>query len=105
MPNDKILKQKQEEVKKLADKFKASKVVLLTDYRGITVEDVTKLRNTLRNEKAEYCVIKNNITKRALEANDITQLNELLEGPTAVIMGNEDYLRTNKSNLRVHKNK
>ena len=48
MASEAILKQKEEEVKALAEKFKTANLILLTDYRGITVEDVTGLRNTLR---------------------------------------------------------
>lgn len=66
MASEKILNQKKEEVSALAAKMKEAKLVLLTDYRGINVEDVTNLRTELRNAKAEYKVIKNNITRRAL---------------------------------------
>ncbi|MBO5412793.1 MAG: 50S ribosomal protein L10 [Clostridia bacterium] len=92
MASEKILQQKEEEVSKLAEKFKDAKLVLLTDYRGITVEDVTSLRNDLRNAKSEYKVIKNNIVKRALQANGENGLDSVLEGPTAVVMAEEDYL-------------
>ncbi|HBC85103.1 MAG TPA: 50S ribosomal protein L10, partial [Clostridiales bacterium] len=61
MASESILKQKEEEVKKLAEQMKTVKVILLTDYRGINVADVTKLRTDLRNAKADYKVIKNNI--------------------------------------------
>ncbi len=97
MPNEKILKQKQQEVDELAAKMKNSKLVLLTDYRGISVDDVTNLRNTLRKTNSEYRVIKNNITKRALEKNGITQLDSELIGPTAIIINNEDYLEPSKA--------
>lgn len=92
MASDAILKQKQEEVANLAKKFKNSNLVLLADYRGITVEDVTILRNTLRGTSAEYKVIKNNIIRRALDANGENALDEVLEGPTAVIMTEGEYL-------------
>lgn len=92
MASESILKQKEEEVAKLAEKFKASNLILLTDYRGITVEDVTTLRNTLRDTNSEYKVIKNNIVRRALETNGETSLNEALEGPTAVITTEGEYL-------------
>lgn len=92
MASEAILKQKEEEVSKLAEKFKSSNLVLLTDYRGITVEDVTTLRNTLRDTKAEYKVIKNNIIKRALDTNGENALDEVLEGPTAVITTEGEYL-------------
>ena len=61
MASEAILKQKEEEVSALAEKFKNCNLVLSTDYRGITVDDVTNLRNSLRETKAEYKVIKNNI--------------------------------------------
>ena len=92
MASEKILNQKKEEVSNLAAKIKEAKVVLLTDYRGINVSDVTDLRTKLRNSEVEYKVIKNNITKRALEECGITELDDVLEGPTAVIIGNKDYL-------------
>lgn len=92
MASEKSLNLKKEEVSKLAEKMKNAKLILLTDYRGINVDDVTKLRTDLRNAKSEYKVIKNNITKRALEECKVEGLEEQLEGPTAVIMTDEDYL-------------
>ena len=92
MASEKILNQKKEEVSKLAAKIKEAKVVLLTDYRGINVSDVTDLRTKLRGAEIEYKVIKNNITRRALEECGIKELDSVLEGPTAVIIGNNDYL-------------
>ena len=68
MASENVLKQKEEEVKKLAEKLKEAKVILLTDYRGINVADVTKLRTDLRNANSEYKVIKNNIIKRAIRS-------------------------------------
>ena len=92
MASEIILKQKEEEVKKLADKMKDAAIVLLTEYRGINVEQDTLLRKSVREVGAEYSVIKNNITKRALEACGISELDEVLEGPTAVIIAKEEYL-------------
>ena len=92
MASEAILKQKEEEVSKLAEKFKNCNLILLTDYRGITVDSVTTLRNTLRDTNSEYKVIKNNIVRRALETNGETSLNEVLEGPTAVITTEGEYL-------------
>ena len=66
MASEKILNQKKEEVSKLAEEFKTSKIILLTDYRGINVEDVTSLRNDIRHTNSKYRVIKNNITRRGL---------------------------------------
>ena len=97
MASEKILNQKKAEVSDLAAKIKDAKLVLLTDYRGINVEDVTNLRTQLRNTNAEYKVIKNNITKRALAEAGIEGLEDKLVGPTAVIMSSEDYLEPTKA--------
>ena len=90
MASEIILKQKEEEVKKLAEKMKDASLVLLTDYRGINVSDVTALRKAVREVGGEYIVIKNNITRRALKecGHDF----ETLEGPSAVIIAKEEYL-------------
>lgn len=104
MANEKIIKQKEEEVKALAEKIKDAKLVLLTDYRGINVTDATNLRKTLRGTNSEYKVIKNNITRRALKECGIDGLDEMLEGPTAVILGNEDYLAPAKAIYEFTKN-
>ena len=97
MASDKILKQKKAEVKELAKKMKEAKLILLADYRGISAEEVTNLRTTIRNTNSKYTVIKNNITRRALEECGLTGLEEQLLGPTAVIMSNEDYLEPAKA--------
>ena len=96
MANEAVINQKKEEVSKLAEAMKQSKLILLTDYRGINVADVTGLRNDLRNVNAEYKVIKNNITKRALAECKLEGLDDKLEGPTAVIISSEDYLEATK---------
>ena len=92
MASEKIIKQKEEEVEKLAEKMKDASIVLLTEYRGINVADDTELRKKVRNANAEYMVIKNNITKRALNKLGITDLDDKLVGPTAVIISQEEYL-------------
>ena len=97
MASEKILNQKKEEVKKLADEMKEAKLILLTNYRGITVADDTTLRRDLRNAGAKCTIIKNNITRRALQEAGIEGLEEKLVGPTAVIMSNEDYLEPAKT--------
>ena len=97
MASEKILNQKKAEVKELAEKMKEAKLILLTDYRGISVVEDTDLRRDLRNVNATCNVIKNNITRRALKECGIEGLDEELVGPTAVIMSNEDYLSASKA--------
>ncbi len=96
MASEKVLNQKKEEVKKLAEEMKEAKLILLTDYRGINVADDTVLRKDLRNANATYRIIKNNITRRALAECGLEGLDEKLEGPTAVVISNEDYLEPSK---------
>ena len=97
MASEKILNQKKEEVKKLADQMKEAKLILLTNYRGITVADDTILRKDLRNVNAKCTIIKNNIIRRALQEAGIEGLEDKLAGPTAIIMSNEDYLEPAKT--------
>ena len=97
MANQKAIERKKSEVSELANKMKESKLVLLTDYRGISVEDVTGLRANLRKVNGEYKVIKNNITKRALNEAEIEGLDDLLVGPTAVVLSSDDYLEPLKA--------
>ena len=67
MASEKSINKKVQEVQELAEKIKKAKAVILTDYRGINVADVTELRAKLRGTNSDYKVIKNNITRRALK--------------------------------------
>ena len=97
MASEKSINRKIQEVEELSEKIKKAKVVLLTDYKGINVADVTALRAKLRKTDTEYKVIKNNITRRALQSCKIEGLEDQLEGTTAVILGYEDYLEPLKA--------
>ena len=96
MASEAILNQKKAEVKELAEKMQNSKLILLTEYRGINVADDTKLRKDLREANSTCSVIKNNITRRALAECKLEGLEDKLLGPTAVIMSEEDYLGASK---------
>ena len=92
MANKKIILEKEAKVKELADNLKKSKLILIVDYRGTSVEEDTKLRKDLREAKGSAKVIKNNILKRALDINGESDLDEVLVGPNALITAEEDYL-------------
>ena len=96
MASEISINKKKEQVSELATKMKDAKVILLTEYKGINVEQVTKLRADLRSGNTVYSVIKNNITRRALIECGLEGLDEVLKGTTAVIMNNEDYLEPAK---------
>lgn len=91
MPSEKILNQKKEKVAELSEKFKKAKMIVLTEYRGINVEDDTKLRASLREAGNDYIVVKNSTISYAAQAAGIEGL-EKLEGPTAVVIGYDDYV-------------
>ena len=63
---------------------------VLVDYRGLTVEQDTKLRKSLREAGVVYKVYKNTLLKRAFEGTDFAQLNPDLEGPSAIAIGLDD---------------
>ncbi len=77
-------------VSEVRDKLSLAKGVVLTDYRGLTVTQVTKLRAQLREAGVEYKVIKNTLVRRAAKEIGITGLDSFLEGPTAVAFGIND---------------
>ena len=92
MPSNKILEQKKVIVVELAEKFKEAKAYVLADYRGITVEQDTALRNALRKAGVEYKVIKNTLAKLALKEIGVEGLDEHLFGPTAFAMSTTDVI-------------
>lgn len=91
MPSEKILNQKKAKVEELSEKFKKAKMIVLTEYRGISVADDTKLRAQVRADGNEYVVVKNSTISYAAKEAGIEGL-ETLEGPTAVVIGYEDYV-------------
>ena len=76
-----------DEIKGYVEKASAA---VLVDYRGLTVEEDTRLRKALREAGVVYKVYKNTYLTRAFEGTDYAQLNKDLEGPTAVAFGIDD---------------
>ena len=97
MANKNVIAIKESKVNELAEHIKGAKLILLVDYRGTTVADDTKLRKDIREVNGEISVMKNNIIKRALEANNESGLDNVLEGPTAIVSSKEDYLQPLKA--------
>ena len=92
MPSESVLAQKQKFVADLAEKLKNAAGGVLVDYKGISVEDDTKLRKDLREAGVEYFVVKNTLLKRAAEAAGLDGLDEALTGTTAVALSKEDII-------------
>lgn len=87
MANSKIIEQKQSVVSEIKDKFDNAKSVVLFDYRGLTVSEVTELRRALRESNSDYKVYKNTLTRRATEG---LNLDSFLEGPTAISFSEDE---------------
>lgn len=90
MPSSKILEQKKRIVKELSEKIGKAKSIILADYRGVTVEEDTKLRSSLRKEKVEYRVVKNTFLWRAVKENGLEELEQYMHGPTSVAISYDD---------------
>lgn len=81
---------KQPIIDEISSKVDGAATVVLVDYRGLTVEQDTQLRKQLREAGCEYKVYKNTLMKRAFEGTDFSQLDELLDGPSAIAVSKED---------------
>ncbi len=81
---------KKQAVSEITDKFKEAKGVVVVNYSGLTVEQVTALRAQCRAAKVDYCVLKNTLARRALDDLKITGLDDVLNGPSAFAFGMED---------------
>ena len=89
--NVKIREGKRESIDLIKGKFEESQIVILTNYRGdvktpgLTVKEVNALRRKVRESGGEYKVLKNTMTRIALEEIGCNDLSEFLVDPTAVI--------------------
>ncbi len=89
MANAKIIEQKQQIVAELVEKMKQANSGVLVDYKGITVEDDTKLRAELRKANVQYAVVKNGLCARACDEMGYGELKSVLEGNTALALGED----------------
>lgn len=92
MPSTVVLEKKKAQVEALAERIKGSVAGVVVDYKGINVEDDTKLRKELREAGVEYTVVKNSILKRAADAAGLEGMDPVLEGTTAIATSAEDYV-------------
>ena len=90
---------KEEVVSNLRQVVERSKGAILTDYRGLTVAEVSALRKKLRTVNAEYHIVKNTLFKIALGGEVSPELDALLAGPTAIVFAKDDVVAPAKSIL------
>jgi large subunit ribosomal protein L10 len=83
---------KGEIVAQFTDRLTQSPNIYVTDFTGVTVKSITDFRRQLRAAGVEYAVVKNTLALRALEAVSISDINDVLVGPTAFVFAGDDPL-------------
>jgi len=83
-------KEKAEVISDLSERVKGFQAVVLTNYRGLNVEQLSHLRQKLREEKISYHVIKNTLMRLASKGTDLEKLDNYFEGPTAMAVSYGD---------------
>ena len=86
MASSKILEQKKQVVNEIVDKLKSSESVIIFQYQGMTVEELSDLRRKLKEVDSDVKVYKNTLLKRAADELKIN-LDDFLEGPNAILFG------------------
>lgn len=90
------LEKKQEQVGTLTQVVRDANVVLIADYRGLSVAEMTALRNELRKVDVKLTVAKNTLVKRATAGTELEVLAPFLKGPTSLLVGYGDQVAAAK---------
>ena len=106
-----IREKKEQAVKRIEDWLSNSKIAIVTDYRGMTVSEMSQLRRQLRGSDTKYRVVKNNMAIIAANATGREAIKDLLKGPCAIAFGYgevsetakmlSEYIRTAKVPLEI----
>lgn len=81
---------KEAAVKELEEEFSKAKSMVMTDYIGLDVAEMTELRDKLRDAGVDYKVVKNTLATIAANNSDLSEINDFFRGPTAIAFGIED---------------
>jgi large subunit ribosomal protein L10 len=95
--------EKEKTINDLKEKLSLTKSLFLTDFRGLNVEEMTKLRRELRKGGAEYRVAKNTMIRMAAKQSGFEGILDYLEGPTGLVFSFEDAISPAKVLYEVHK--
>ena len=95
--------EKVERVAELKERIEGSGALLLTEYRGLTVSEISELRRSLAEGGASFAVVKNTLMQRAATAAGISELEPLLSGPSAVTFVDGDPVAAAKSVVKAQK--
>lgn len=86
-------------VAELTEAFSASRGAIVSEYRGLSVSDLSRIRRELREKGVTYTVVKNRLAKIAAESAGRPDIVPLLSGPTAVTLGGSDESALAKATL------
>ena len=81
---------KSEKISQMKEKIEKAKVAIVTDYKGLSVEEITKLRRLIQKEDADYMVTKNTLAKIAIKGTEYEVLADSFTGPVAIAFGFDD---------------
>ena len=88
---------KSEKISQMKEKIEKAKVAIVTDYKGLSVEEITKLRRSIQKEDGDYMVTKNTLAKIAVKGTEYEVLTDALTGPVAIAFGFEDQVAPAKA--------
>jgi large subunit ribosomal protein L10 len=77
-------------VEEISDSLKQAKGVFLTDFSGLSVEEITELRRNFRKAEVSYMVVKNTLARRSCEEVGLDDMVPYLNGPTGLALANND---------------
>ena len=88
---------KNDKVSLIKEKIDKAQVAIVTDYKGLTVEEITKLRRSLQKDGGDYMVTKNTLAKIAIKGTPYEVLADSMKGPIAIAFGFEDQVAPAKA--------
>jgi large subunit ribosomal protein L10 len=90
--------EKERIVAELVERLRTSDTLIVADYRGLSMKEIDGVRTALLQHGARFSVVKNTLTRRAAEAAGVEELNQLLDGPTAIaFVGDGDMVAVAKT--------
>ena len=87
--NQTVLEAKQNVVKEIVEKYKASQTLVIAEYRGLTVAQLQEIRRALAKDGSELCVYKNSLVERACDELGYADLKPVLKGPNAIVFSED----------------
>ena len=88
---------KEDKISQMKEKVDKAQVAIVTEYKGLSVEEITNLRRALQKEGGDYMVTKNTLAKLAIKGTPYEVLAETLKGPIAIAFGFDDQVAPAKA--------